>query len=163
MRNSLMRRWRRRNLSSSPPARSPHRRVNRCTWFPEDFTQQMNNEEPDTSLNPGQEPHPTQPESNVDHQAQAQEQEQDRQENEEDSRDARPIPVSSKHQVQPTRTLICWLLRAYTVCTGDRKKVEEVWRSVRKLWKTPDQHDRDNVARVLRRCLRDCDRYGPPL
>ncbi|KAK5234004.1 hypothetical protein LTR47_005122 [Exophiala xenobiotica] len=139
--------------------------------FPEDFTQQMNNEEADTSLNPGQEPHPTQPESNVDHHAQAQEQaqeleqdqDQDQQEKDEDSRDARPIPVTSRHQVQPTRTLICWLLRAYTVCYGDRRKVEEVWRSVRKLWKTPDQHDRDNVARVLRRCLRDCDRYGPPL
>ncbi|KAL6242601.1 hypothetical protein RBB50_010247 [Rhinocladiella similis] len=80
-----------------------------------------------------------------------------------DERDTKPISITSKHQVQPTRPLICWLLRAYTVCTGDRKKVEQVWATVRRLWKTQDANDRENVSRVLRRCLRDCDRFGPPL
>ncbi|KIW12451.1 hypothetical protein PV08_09728 [Exophiala spinifera] len=80
-----------------------------------------------------------------------------------DERDTKPISITSKHQVQATRPLICWLLRAYTVCTGDRTKVEQVWASVRRLWKTQDPNDRENVSRVLRRCLRDCDRFGPPL
>lgn len=92
------------------------------------------------------------------------EQDQDMQDQDmQDERDTRPISITSKHQVQATRPLICWLLRAYTVCTGDRKKVEQVWATVRRLWKTQDTNDRENVSRVLRRCLRDCDRFGPPL
>ncbi|EXJ86389.1 hypothetical protein A1O3_03340 [Capronia epimyces CBS 606.96] len=80
-----------------------------------------------------------------------------------DETDSQPIPVTSPYQVQATRPLICWLLRAYTRCTGSRAKVEEVWNSVRKVWKTRDPIERENVVRVLRRCLRDCDRFGPPL
>ncbi|EXJ80196.1 hypothetical protein A1O1_08338 [Capronia coronata CBS 617.96] len=77
--------------------------------------------------------------------------------------ESRPIAVTSPYQVQATRPLVCWLLRAYTRCTGSRTKVEEVWNSVRKVWKTRDPIERENVVRVLRRCLRDCDRFGPPL
>ncbi|KIX10311.1 uncharacterized protein Z518_01393 [Rhinocladiella mackenziei CBS 650.93] len=81
----------------------------------------------------------------------------------EDEKDQRPLPPTSPHQVQATRPLVCWLLRAYTRCTGSRRQVEEVWNSVRKVWKTNDPNERDAVVRVLKRCLRDCDRYGPPL
>ncbi|KAL2393190.1 hypothetical protein ABEF93_000834 [Exophiala dermatitidis] len=80
-----------------------------------------------------------------------------------DDFETRPISTTSPHQVQATRPLVCWLLRAYTRCTGSRAKVEEVWNSVRKVWKTRDPVERENVVRVLRRCLRDCDRFGPPL
>lgn len=72
-------------------------------------------------------------------------------------------PTPSSHQVHITRPMVCWLLRAYARCSGSRRQVEEVWNSVRKLWHTRDQNDREAVIRVLRRCLRDCDRYGPPL
>ncbi|KAL2434392.1 hypothetical protein ABEF95_001935 [Exophiala dermatitidis] len=84
-------------------------------------------------------------------------------EQEHDDFESRPISTTSPHQVQATRPLVCWLLRAYTRCTGSRAKVEEVWNSVRKVWKTRDPVERENVVRVLRRCLRDCDRFGPPL
>lgn len=81
----------------------------------------------------------------------------------EDGLDSQPVSATSPYQVQATRPLVCWLLRAYTRCTGSRAKVEEVWNSVRKVWKTRDPIERENVVRVLRRCLRDCDRFGPPL
>lgn len=80
-----------------------------------------------------------------------------------DRSDRRPTPATSKHQVQATRPMVCWLLRAYSRSTGSRAQIEEVWNSVRKVWKTQDPNELDMVVRVLRRCLRDCDRYGPPL
>ena len=73
-----------------------------------------------------------------------------------DEEEERPLP----HEIRATRPLICWLLRAYARCSGDRDKVEEVWNSARKIWRPIDEFDKQSVYRVLRRCLRDCDRYG---
>lgn len=77
--------------------------------------------------------------------------------------EARPDAPNAPHQVRATQGLVCWLFRAYTRCTGSRSQVEEIYNSIRKLWRPHDEHERDNVLRVLERCLRDCDRYGPPL
>jgi hypothetical protein len=60
-------------------------------------------------------------------------------------------------QIQATRLMICWLLRAYTRCTGSRSRVERIWNSVRLLWNPKTEADRQSVLRVLRRCLKDCD------
>ncbi|EXJ63535.1 uncharacterized protein A1O5_11296 [Cladophialophora psammophila CBS 110553] len=81
----------------------------------------------------------------------------------EDGRDVPPIPATSQYQVEATRPLICWLLRAYANSTGSRQQVEAVWDSVRPLWHSREPNDQAAVIRVLRRCLRNCDRYGPPL
>jgi hypothetical protein len=80
-----------------------------------------------------------------------------------DDRDRRPLPLPKGNQVTATRPLICWLLRAYANSTGSRAEVETVWNQVRKLWNTNDPNDQAAVERVLQRCLRNCDRYGPPL
>jgi pentatricopeptide repeat protein len=77
--------------------------------------------------------------------------------------EVRPDAPNAPHQVRASQALVCWLLRAYTRCTGSRSYVEEVYNSVRKLWRPHDEYERDNVLRVLERCLRDCDKYGPPL
>jgi len=77
--------------------------------------------------------------------------------------EARPDARHSPHQVRASQALVCWLLRSYTRCTGSRAHVEEIYNSVRKLWKPLDDHERENVVRVLERCLRDCDKYGPVL
>ena len=76
--------------------------------------------------------------------------------------DSRPETSRMPHQVRPTQSLVCWLLRAYTRCTGSRRHVEEIYNSVRKVWRPSDAHERDNVLRVLTRCLSSCDMYGPP-
>ncbi|OAP56789.1 hypothetical protein AYL99_08901 [Fonsecaea erecta] len=81
----------------------------------------------------------------------------------EDGRDVPPLPSTSRYQVEATRPLICWLLRAYANATGSRQQVEAVWDSVRPLWHSREPNDQAAVIRVLRRCLRNCDRYGPPL
>ncbi|KAI1617819.1 hypothetical protein EDD36DRAFT_376744 [Exophiala viscosa] len=99
---------------------------------------------------------PADPESYTD------QQELDRQDHD-DIADLPPVSITSRHQVTATRGLVCWLLRAYAASTGSRESVENVWNSVRRVWKSQDQNDKDSVVRVLRRCLRDCDRYGPPL
>lgn len=80
-----------------------------------------------------------------------------------DKFDSRPIPTTSKYQVVPDRALVCWLLRAYANCTGSRPQVEAVWESMRKVWKMHDENDQAAVIRVLKRCLRNCDRFGPPM
>jgi hypothetical protein len=77
--------------------------------------------------------------------------------------DARPEDLTQPHQIRATKQLICWLLRAYARCTGSRARVEETWNSARKIWRPRDPLERDAVVGVLRRCLSDCDRYGPPL
>ncbi|KAK5064932.1 hypothetical protein LTR84_000766 [Exophiala bonariae] len=77
--------------------------------------------------------------------------------------ETRPEASHAPHQVRATQGLVCWLFRAYARCTGSRSQVEEIYNSVRKIWRPLDEHERDNVLRVLERCLRDCDRYGPPL
>jgi hypothetical protein len=120
--------------------------------FPEDFTRMPEDDAGEAAA----EPHPTDPHSNV-------HQQQDEQLDLDERADVRPVSTTSRHQVTATRSLVCWLLRAYASCTGSRERVEDVWMSVRKVWKSQDQNDRDTVVRVLRRCLRDCDRYGPPL
>ncbi|KIW26812.1 uncharacterized protein PV07_06616 [Cladophialophora immunda] len=81
----------------------------------------------------------------------------------EDGRDVPPLPSTSRYQVEATRPLICWLLRAYANATGSRQQVEAIWDSVRPLWLSREPNDQAAVIRVLRRCLRNCDRYGPPL
>lgn len=81
----------------------------------------------------------------------------------EDGEDMAPALSNLPYRAQANRPMVCWLLRAYSRSTGSRRQVEEVWNSVRKIWRPRDAKDRDAVVRVLRRCLRDCDRYGPPL
>lgn len=77
--------------------------------------------------------------------------------------EARPEARNAPHQVRASQALVCWLFRAYTRCTGSRSQLEEVYNSIRKYWRPHDDYERDNVLRVLERCLRDCDRYGPPM
>lgn len=81
----------------------------------------------------------------------------------EDERDKRPISETSKYQVVPNRSLVCWLLRAYANCTGSRSQVESVWESIRKVWPRPEENDQAAMINVLKRCLRNCDRFGPPM
>lgn len=68
--------------------------------------------------------------------------------------------MSSPHDVAATRALICWVLRAYARCTGSKTKIEMVWESIRKIWHPLDELERNSVIRVLRRCLKECDRFG---
>lgn len=65
------------------------------------------------------------------------------------------------HEVVATRPLVCWLLRAYARCYASRSKMEEIWNSVKKVYHPRDATEKESVIRVLRRCLRDCDRHGP--
>jgi hypothetical protein len=67
---------------------------------------------------------------------------------------------SLQQNVEATRNLVIWLLRAYARCTRSRRKLEEVWFQVRKLWKPKDNLERDAVVKVLRRALRDSDHSG---
>lgn len=62
------------------------------------------------------------------------------------------------HEIVATRSLVCWVLRAYSTCYGSRAKLEEVWNSIKKVYHPRDGVERESVLRVLRRCLRDCDR-----
>ncbi|RMZ86251.1 hypothetical protein DV737_g118, partial [Chaetothyriales sp. CBS 132003] len=62
-------------------------------------------------------------------------------------------------EFRATRPMICWLLRAYATCSGRRDKVHEVWTDARRLWRPLDDYDKQSAYRVLRRCLRDCDRH----
>jgi pentatricopeptide repeat protein len=64
------------------------------------------------------------------------------------------------HEVDASHNLVIWVIRAYARCTANRRRVEEVWFLIRKLWKPRDHLERDAVVRVLRRALRDCDDFG---
>jgi hypothetical protein len=66
----------------------------------------------------------------------------------------------ARQNIEATRNLVIWLLRAYARCTGSRIKLEEVWFQVRKLWHPKDALERDAVVKVLRKALRDCDHSG---
>ncbi len=82
---------------------------------------------------------------------------------EEEEHDHPPLPTNTKYQVEATKSLVCWLLRAYANATGSRAQLEEIWNSMRKLWRSQDPNDQAAVLRVMRRCLRNCDRFGPPM
>ncbi|RMZ81440.1 hypothetical protein DV738_g2154, partial [Chaetothyriales sp. CBS 135597] len=62
-------------------------------------------------------------------------------------------------EFRANRPMICWLLRAYATCSGRRDKLEEVWADARRLWRPLDENEKQSAYRVLRRCLRDCDRH----
>ncbi|RMD43099.1 hypothetical protein DV735_g2004, partial [Chaetothyriales sp. CBS 134920] len=62
-------------------------------------------------------------------------------------------------EFRANRPMICWLLRAYATCSGRREKLEEVWADARRVWRPLDENERQSAYRVLRRCLRDCDRH----
>ena len=64
-------------------------------------------------------------------------------------------------EVRPTKWLVIWLIRAYAKCTSSRVRLEEIWRSIRTVWKPGDVQERDAVVRVLRRALKHCDTKGP--
>ena len=82
---------------------------------------------------------------------------------EENTRNAPHLQIQSKYQVEANKPLVCWLLRAYANSTGSRPQVEDIWNSVRTVWHKPDPEDQAAAIRVLRRCLSNCDRYGPPM
>jgi hypothetical protein len=52
---------------------------------------------------------------------------------------------------------VIWLIRAYAQCTGSRVRLEEIWGTVRRVWKPTDFKDRDAAVRALRHALRLCD------
>ena len=62
--------------------------------------------------------------------------------------------------VQLTKWLVIWLIRAYTKCTGSRVRLEEIWGTVRRVWKPADSKDRDAAVRALRHALQLCDNRG---
>lgn len=66
----------------------------------------------------------------------------------------------AQQDVEATRNLVIWLIRAYARCTRSRRKIEEVWFQVRKLWNPKDNLEREAVVRVLRKALKDCDHSG---
>ena len=66
-------------------------------------------------------------------------------------------PSSDISVVRPNKWLVIWLIRAYAHCTGSRTKLEEIWGTVRRIWKPADHKERDHAVRVLRRALRQCD------
>ena len=63
-------------------------------------------------------------------------------------------------EVRPTKWLVIWLLRAYAQCTGSRLRLEEIWGTIRRVWKPADPKDRDAAVRALRHALRQCDMRG---
>ena len=66
-------------------------------------------------------------------------------------------PSSDVSVVRPNKWLVIWLIRAYAHCTGSRTKLEEIWGTMRRIWKPADYKERDHAVRVLRRALRQCD------
>ena len=64
-------------------------------------------------------------------------------------------------EIRPTKWLVIWLIRAYAHCTGSRLRLEEIWGTVRKVWKPTDFKDRDAAVRALRHALQLCDSRGP--
>ena len=81
------------------------------------------------------------------------------------SADSTVTPVTSSKseisEIQPTKWLVIWLIRAYAHCTGSRLRLEEIWGTIRKVWKPTDFKDRDAAVRALRNALRLCDSRGP--
>lgn len=69
----------------------------------------------------------------------------------------------TSQSVVANRQMVCWLLRAYTQCTGSRAKVEEIWGAIRKVYIPLDEAENKSVVRVLQRCLKHCDQYSPYL
>ncbi|RVX69534.1 hypothetical protein B0A52_06598 [Exophiala mesophila] len=67
------------------------------------------------------------------------------------------------HQVRATRSLVCWIIRAFARCTGSRTEVEAVYNEIRRVWRPHDEAEREAVLRVLQRSLYNCDLYGPPI
>jgi pentatricopeptide repeat protein len=70
-------------------------------------------------------------------------------------------PKSEISEIRPTKWLVIWLIRAYAHCTGSRVRLEEIWGTIRKVWKPTDFKDRDAAVRALRHALRLCDNRGP--
>lgn len=70
-------------------------------------------------------------------------------------------PVTSSKseisEIRPTKWLVIWLIRAYAQCTGSRVRLEEIWGTVRRVWKPTDFKERDAAIRALRHALRLCD------
>jgi pentatricopeptide repeat protein len=81
------------------------------------------------------------------------------------SADSTVTPVTSSKsepsEVRPTKWLVIWLIRAYAHCTGSRLRLEEIWGTIRKVWRPRDFKDRDAAVRALRHALRLCDSRGP--
>ena len=63
-------------------------------------------------------------------------------------------------EVRPTKWLVIWLIRAYAHCTGSRLRLEEIWGTIRRVWKPTNYKDRDAAMRALRHALRLCDSRG---
>lgn len=68
--------------------------------------------------------------------------------------------VRSVYRLRASKPLVCWLLRAYSRITGSRPLVEEVWGSVRKIWRPRDDAEAEAVIKVLLKSLQDCDRLS---
>jgi pentatricopeptide repeat protein len=68
--------------------------------------------------------------------------------------DKRPPPAD---EVYPGVPMACWLLRAYTKCTYNRAKIEEVYNSLRHIYRPNDQDEVQRVVRVLVKCLKACE------
>ena len=66
-------------------------------------------------------------------------------------------PRRETAEVKPTKALVVWLIRAYAKCTGSRIRLEEIWGTIRRLWRPQDLGERDAAIRVLRKALRQCD------
>jgi len=68
------------------------------------------------------------------------------------------VPASKEiSEVRPTKWLVIWLIRAYAQCTGSRSRIEEVWGTIRRVWKPANPKDRDAAVLALRQALRQCD------
>lgn len=63
--------------------------------------------------------------------------------------------------VRATKGLVLWVIRAFARCTRSRRKLEEVWVEIQKVWRPIDSKDRDAAVRVLRFALKQCDQAGP--
>ena len=63
-------------------------------------------------------------------------------------------------EIRPTKWLVIWLIRAYAHCTGSRLRLEEIWGTIRRVWKPTNYKDRDAAMRALRHALRLCDSRG---
>lgn len=69
--------------------------------------------------------------------------------------------ASEISEIRPTKWLVIWLIRAYAQCTGSRLRLEEIWGTVRRVWKPTDFKERDAAVRALRHALQLCDTRGP--
>lgn len=79
--------------------------------------------------------------------------------------DLAPSHTSAKDAIemlrmQPGKAFAVWAIRAFTRCTTDRSKVEDVWYQLGLIWRPFDAGEKALAIRELHRALKYCDTHG---